>query len=302
MNRVQLSQLAVLAAVAEGRSFRKAAAELAIAPSAVSHAVSSLEASLGLRLLHRTTRSVSPTEEGRRLLETLGPALADIDAVIETLAEQGGRPAGPLRITLPRLAAEDLIVPRLGEFLRLYPDISLEISTDDRFEDIVAKGFDAGLRLGEHLDADMIAVKASGAWRGAIVGAPSYFSENPPPQDPRDLIRHRCIRRRFASGLIYRWELEKNGKPLVVDVQGPLILSDQSLTRRAAIDGAGLAFVFEQRVEDDIRAGRLIRVLDDWCAPFDGFYIYYPSRRQMRPALRAFVDFFRFRGDQNLMR
>ncbi|CAN7437051.1 LysR family transcriptional regulator [Agrobacterium tumefaciens] len=296
MNRVQLSQLAVLAAVAEGRSFRKAAAELAIAPSAVSHAVSSLEASLGLRLLHRTTRSVSPTEEGRRLLETLGPALADIDAVIETLAEQGGRPAGPLRITLPRLAAEDLIVPRLGEFLRLYPDISLEISTDDRFEDIVAKGFDAGLRLGEHLDADMIAVKASGAWRGAIVGAPSYFSENPPPQDPRDLIRHRCIRRRFASGLIYSWELEKNGKPLVVDVQGPLILSDQSLIRRAAIDGAGLAFVFEQRVEDDIRAGRLIRVLDDWCAPFDGFYIYYPSRRQMRPALRAFVDFFRFRN------
>lgn len=296
MNRVQLSQLAVLSAVAEGRSFRKAAAELGIAPSAVSHAVSSLEASLGLRLLHRTTRSVSPTEEGKRLLETLGPALADIDAVIDTLAEQGGRPAGPLRITLPRLAAEDLIVPRLGEFLRLYPEISLEISTDDRFEDIVAKGFDAGLRLGEHLDADMIAVKASGEWRGAIVGSPSYFADNPPPHDPRDLIRHRCIRRRFASGLIYRWELENDGKPLVVDVQGPLILSDQSLIRRAAIDGAGLAFVFEQRVEDDIRQGRLIRVLDEWCAPFDGFYIYYPSRRQMRPALRAFVDFFRFRS------
>lgn len=296
MNRVQLSQLAVLSAVAEGRSFRKAAAELGIAPSAVSHAVSSLEASLGLRLLHRTTRSVSPTEEGKRLLDTLGPALADIDAVIDTLAEQGGRPAGPLRITLPRLAAEDLIVPRLGEFLRLYPEISLEISTDDRFEDIVAKGFDAGLRLGEHLDADMIAVKASGEWRGAIVGSPSYFADNPPPHDPRDLIRHRCIRRRFASGLIYRWELEKDGKPLVVDVQGPLILSDQSLIRRAAIDGAGLAFVFEQRVEDDIRQGRLTRVLDEWCAPFDGFYIYYPSRRQMRPALRAFVDFFRFRS------
>ncbi|QTK79979.1 LysR family Transcription regulator ycjZ [Agrobacterium tumefaciens] len=296
MNRVQLSQLAVLSAVAEGRSFRKAAAELGIAPSAVSHAVSSLETSLGLRLLHRTTRSVSPTEEGKRLLETLGPALADIDAVIDTLAEQVGRPAGPLRITLPRLAAEDLIVPRLGEFLRLYPEISLEISTDDRFEDIVAKGFDAGLRLGEHLDADMIAVKASGEWRGAIVGSPSYFADNPPPHDPRDLIRHRCIRRRFASGLIYRWELEKDGKPLVVDVQGPLILSDQSLIRRAAIDGAGLAFVFEQRVEDDIRQGRLTRVLDEWCAPFDGFYIYYPSRRQMRPALRAFVDFFRFRS------
>lgn len=295
MNRVQLSQLAVLAAVAEGRSFRKAAAELGIAPSAVSHAVSALEASLGLRLLHRTTRSVSPTEEGRRLLETLAPALSDIDTVISTLAEHGGRPAGTLRVTLPRLAAEDLLMPRLSEFLGLYPDISLEISTDDRFEDIVARGFDAGLRLGENLEADMIAVRASGPWRGAIVASPAYFEKYSIPQHPRDLMQHRCIRRRFSSGLIYRWELERAGKPLVVDVQGPLILSDQSLIRRAAIDGAGLAFVFEQRIEEDIKAGRLIHVLQDWCAPFDGFYIYYPSRRQMRPALRAFVDFFRFK-------
>ncbi|MGV1871053.1 LysR family transcriptional regulator [Agrobacterium rosae] len=295
MNRIQLSQLAVLAAVAEGRSFRKAAAELGIAPSAVSHAVSSLELSLGLRLLHRTTRSVSPTEEGRRLLETLAPALADIDAVIGALAEQGGRPAGPLRITMPRLAAEDIVVPRLGEFLARYPDISLEISTDDRFEDIVAKGFDAGLRLGENLEADMIAVRASAAWRGAIVGSPEYLEKHPVPQHPRDLMQHRCIRRRFSSGLIYRWELEKDGKPLVVDVQGPLILSDQSLIRSAAIDGAGLAFVFEQRIKSDVKEGWLVKVLEDWCAPFDGFYIYYPSRRQMRPALRAFVDFFRVR-------
>lgn len=295
MNRVQLSQLAVLAAVAEGLSFRKAAAELGIAPSAVSHAVSSLELSLGMRLLHRTTRSVSPTEEGRRLLETLAPALADIDAVIGALAEQGGRAAGPLRITMPRLAAEDIIVPRLGEFLSRYPDIALEISTDDRFEDIVAKGFDAGLRLGENLEADMIAVRASGPLCGAIVGSPGYFAHHPIPQHPRDLMQHRCIRRRFSSGLIYRWELEKDRKPLVVDVQGPLILSDQSLIRSAAIDGAGLAFVFEQRIEDDIREHRLIRVLEEWCAPFDGFYIYYPSRQQMRPALRAFVDFFRVR-------
>ncbi|NWJ24576.1 LysR family transcriptional regulator [Rhizobium sp. RM] len=296
MNRIQLSQLAVLAAVAEGRSFRKAAAELGIAPSAVSHAVSTLEESLGLRLLHRTTRSVSPTEEGRRLLETLAPALADIDAVIDTLAEHGGRPAGPLRVTLPRLAAEDLLMPRISEFLGLYPDIALEISTDDRFEDIVAKGFDAGLRLGENLEADMIAVRASGPWRGAIVASPGYFDNHSVPLHPRDLMQHRCIRRRFSSGRIYRWELEKDGRSLVVDVQGPLILSDQSLIRRAAIDGAGLAFVFEQRIEEDIKAGRLVRVLGDWCAPFDGFYIYYPSRRQMRPALRAFVDFFRYKA------
>ncbi|WP_313615639.1 LysR family transcriptional regulator [Agrobacterium sp.] len=296
MNRVQLSQLAVLATVAEEKSFRKAAAELGIAPSAVSHAVSALEASLGLRLLHRTTRSVSPTEEGRRLLETLAPALSDIDTVISTLAEQGGRPAGPLRVTLPRLAAEELLMPRLSEFLELYPDISLEVATHDSFEDIVAKGFDAGFRLGENLEADMIAVRASGPWRGAIVASPGYFEKHPAPEHPRELMQHRCISRRFSSGRIYRWELEKDGKPLVVDVQGQLILSDQNLICRAAIDGAGLAFVFEQRVEDHIRAGRLVRVLEDWCAPFDGFYIYYPSRRQMRPALRAFVDFFRFKG------
>ena len=296
MNRVQLSQLAVLATVAEGKSFRKAATELGIAPSAVSHAVSALETSLGLRLLHRTTRSVSPTEEGRRLLETLAPALADIDTVISTLAEHGGRPAGPLRVTLPRLAAEELLMPRLSEFLDLYPDISLEIATHDSFEDIVANGFDAGFRLGENLEADMIAVRASGPWRGAIVASPGYFKKHPIPQHPRELMQHRCINRRFSSGRIYRWELEKDGKPLVVDVQGTLILSDQNLICRAAIDGAGLAFVFEQRVEEHIKAGRLLRVLEDWCAPFDGFYIYYPSRRQMRPALRAFVDFFRFKG------
>jgi DNA-binding transcriptional LysR family regulator len=296
MNRVQLSQLAVLATVAEGKSFRKAATELGIAPSAVSHAVSALETSLGLRLLHRTTRSVSPTEEGRRLLETLAPALADIDTVISTLAEHGGRPAGPLRVTLPRLAAEELLMPRLSEFLDLYPDISLEVATHDSFEDIVANGFDAGFRLGENLEADMIAVRASGPWRGAIVASPGYFKKHPIPQHPRELMQHRCIKRRFSSGRIYRWELEKDGKPLVVDVQGALILSDQNLICRAAIDGAGVAFVFEQRVEEHIKAGRLVRVLEDWCAPFDGFYIYYPSRRQMRPALRAFVDFFRFKG------
>lgn len=222
--------------------------------------------------------------------------MADIDAVIDTLAEHGGRPAGPLRVTLPRLAAEDLLMPRISEFLGLYPDIALEISTDDRFEDIVAKGFDAGLRLGENLEADMIAVRASGPWRGAIVASPGYFDNHSVPLHPRDLMQHRCIRRRFSSGRIYRWELEKDGRSLVVDVQGPLILSDQSLIRRAAIDGAGLAFVFEQRIEEDIKAGRLVRVLGDWCAPFDGFYIYYPSRRQMRPALRAFVDFFRYKA------
>ncbi|MGV2122189.1 LysR family transcriptional regulator [Agrobacterium vitis] len=296
MNRIQLSQLAVLATVAETSSFRKAAEELGIAPSAVSHAVSALEASLGVRLLARTTRSVAPTEEGRQLLEKLAPALADIGTALETLAENKSNPAGPLRITMPALAAEDLIVPRLGDFLGLYPDIQLELITNDPFEDIVEKGFDAGLRLGEHLEADMVAVKASGPISGTIIGAPSYFERHPLPVHPHDLMEHRCIRRRFSSGRIYRWELEKHGKQIAVDVPDVLTLADQRLIRLAALKGVGLAFVFDQRVDKDIREGRLIRVLEDWCPPFDGFYIYYPTRRQMRPALRAFVDFFRHRS------
>ena len=295
MNRTQLSQLAVLAVVAEVRSFRKAAAELGIAPSAVSHAVSALEASLGVRLLARTTRSVAPTEEGRLLLDTLAPALADIGAAMEALADRQASPAGPLRITMPLIAAEDIVMPRLGAFLRTYPDIELELRTDDRFEDIVEKGFDAGLRLGEHLEADMVAVRVSGPWRGLIVGAPAYFERHPKPLQPRDLMQHRCIRRRFSSGRLYRWELEKDGRQVTVDVGGPLIVSDQRLMRAAAMDGAGLAYILDQRVADDIAAGRLVPVLEDWCPPFDGFSIYYPTRRQMRPALRAFVDFFRHR-------
>ncbi|MBN9028621.1 MAG: LysR family transcriptional regulator [Rhizobiales bacterium 63-7] len=296
MNRTQLSQLAVLAIVAEARSFRKAAVELGIAPSAVSHAVSALEASLGVRLIARTTRSVAPTEEGRLLLDTLAPALADIATAMESLADRQGRPAGPLRITMPLIAAEDIVMPRLGAFLLAYPQIELDLRTDDRFEDIVEQGFDAGLRLGEHLEADMIAVRASGPWRGLIVGAPAYFEAHPKPLQPRELMQHRCIRRRFSSGRIYRWELEKDGRQVTVDVKGPLIVSDQRLMRAAAIDGAGLAYVFDQRVMDDIDAGRLISVLEDWCPPFDGFSIYYPTRRQMRPALRAFIDFFRYTG------
>lgn len=296
MNRAQLSQLSVLATVADAGSFRKAAAELGIAPSAVSHAISALEDGLGVRLLARTTRSVAPTEEGRQLLATLAPALAEIDAALETLAESRTRPAGPLRITLPRLAAEQLIAPRLGAFTKQFPEIELDLIANDNFEDIVAQGFDAGLRLGENLEADMVAVKASGPWRGAVVATPGYFEQFPVPHHPADLMAHRCIRRRFASGRIYRWEFEKDSKPLVVDVRGPLILPDDRAILAACLDGAGLAFAFENRIEQELDNGRLIRVLEDWCQPFEGFYIYYPTRRQMRPALRAFVDFFRYRG------
>lgn len=293
MKRTYLSQLAVLATVAQCGSFRGAAKELAIAPSAVSHAVSSLEARLGVRLLARSTRSVAPTEEGAQLLERLRPALSEIDLALESAIEARDRPAGNLRLTVPRTAAHLALTPRLGAFAAAYPDIVLEIVIDDRFTDVVEGGFDAGVRLGESLQRDMIAVRIGPNLRGAVVGTPSYFETRPRPQHPRDLAAHRCIRFRFSSGIIYRWEFEKNGEEIEIPVQGPLILDEDHLIANAAVDGAGLAFVFEDYVRDPLAAGKLVRVLEDWCPPFDGFFVYYPSRRQMRPALRAFVDFFK---------
>ncbi|MER8877831.1 LysR family transcriptional regulator [Mesorhizobium sp. M0684] len=293
MKRTHLSQLAVLAMVAQCGSFRGAAKELAIAPSAVSHAVSSLEARLGVRLLARSTRSVAPTEEGAQLLERLRPALSEIDLALESAIEARDRPAGNLRLTVPRTAAHLALTPRLGAFAAAYADIVLEIVIEDRFTDVVEGGFDAGVRLGESLQRDMIAVRIGPDLRGAVVGAPAYFETMPKPQHPRDLAAHRCIRFRFSSGILYRWEFEQNGEEIEIAVQGPLILDEDHLIANAAVDGAGLAFLFEDYVRDALAAGKLVRVLEDWCPRFDGFFVYYPSRRQMRPALRAFVDFFK---------
>ncbi|MER8416532.1 LysR family transcriptional regulator [Mesorhizobium sp. M1329] len=292
MKRTHLSQLAVLATVAQCGSFRGAAKELAIAPSAVSHAVSSLEARLGVRLLARSTRSVAPTEEGAQLLERLRPALSEIDLALESAIEARDRPAGNLRLNVPRTAAHLTLTPRPGAFAAAYPDIVLEIVIEDRFTNVVEGGFDAGVRLGESLQRDMIAVRIGPNLRGAVVGAPSYFETRPRPIHPHDLAGHRCIRFRFSSGILYRWEFEKNGEEIEIAVQGPLILDEDHLIANAAVDGAGLAFVFEDYVRDALATGKLVRVLEDWCPPFDGFFVYYPSRRQMRPALRAFVDFF----------
>lgn len=294
MNRTQLAQLAVLATVAEHRSFRAAARELEIAPSAVSHAVSSLEESLGIRLLARTTRSVAPTEEGRLLLQRLKPALEEIGIALEAVSEAGGRPAGTLRVTAPRFASDILLAPRLGEFLNRYPDITLEIANEDGFIDIVREGFDAGIRLEESLEADMIAVRASPNLTTVIAGSPDYFKRHPKPLHPSDLVNHRCIKRRFTNGTIYRWEFEKDGRELVVPVDGPLIVSEDRLALIAALNGVGLAYLFDLRVGNELASGKLVRVLEDWCAPYPGPFIYYPSRRQMRPALRAFIDFFRY--------
>ncbi len=296
MNRTQLSQLAVFAAVAAHRSFRAAGKELSIAPSAVSHAVSSLEESLGVRLLARTTRSVLPTEEGQALLQRLAPALEEIDIALEDTLATRGRPAGTLRITAPRFASDLLMAPRLGDFLNTYPDITLEIANEDGFSNIVKDGYDAGIRLAESIEGDMIAVKVSPDIRTVIAGSPAYFEKHPKPLHPRDLVHHRCIKRRFTDGSIYRWEFEKDGRELVVAVDGPLIVIEDRLGVLAALNGAGLAYLFDIRVRQELAEGTLIRVLEDWCPPYPGFCIYYPSRRQMRPALRAFVDFFKYTG------
>jgi len=294
MDRTQLSQLVVFVTVAETGSFRAAADRLGIAPSAVSHAVSTLENSLGLRLLSRTTRSTRPTEEGARILAHVTGPLAEIAAGFAEVVEGAVAPSGPLRITMPLLAADEIIMRRLPAFAARYPAIELDIRASDVFEDIVQSGCDAGIRLGESLEADMIAVRAGGPRRGLIVGAPAYFAKHPKPAHPRDLAAHNCIRRRFESGRIYRWELARDGHAIGVEVKGNLILPQQGLMRQAAIDGLGMAFLFEEAISTDIREGRLIAVMEEWCPSFDGFHIYYPSRRQMRPALRAFIEFFRY--------
>jgi DNA-binding transcriptional LysR family regulator len=294
MNRSYLSQLVVLAAVARNGGFRGAAKELGIAPSAISHAVSALESSLGVRLLARTTRSVAPTEAGAQLLERLAPALSEIDLALEAAIGSRDEPAGNLRLTVPRTAAHTVLEPKLGAFAAAFPEIVLDVVIEDRFTDVVEGGFDAGVRLGESLQRDMIAVRIGPPIRFAAVAAPSYFASRPRPVTPQDLAGHRCLRLRFASGVIYRWEFEKDGVVVEPQVEGPLILSVDHGIVQAAIDGAGIAFLFEDYVRDAITDGRLVRVLEDWCQPFDGFHVYYPSRRQMRPALRAFIDFFRY--------
>ncbi|SDO58826.1 LysR family transcriptional regulator [Phyllobacterium sp. OV277] len=293
MDRSHLPQLAVFATVAACGGFRGAAKELGIAPSAVSHAISMLEQNLGVRLLARTTRSVKVTEEGALLLRRLRPALAEIDLALDAAKEANNRIAGTLRLSVPPFAAHWLLASRLAAFAAAYPGVTLEVRVEEPFNDIVAAGVDAGMRLGESLEPDMIAVRMSDPIKASIVASPDYFEKCPIPLHPHDLANHQCIRRRFASGQIYRWEFEKDGEEIVMEMGGPLILGDDHLVIQAALDGAGVAFLLEYMAPEAITDGRLQRVLDDWCAPFPGVYLYYPSRRQMRPALRAFIDFFK---------
>ena len=284
-----LSDLAAFAAVAARLNFRRAAVDRGVSPSALSHSIRGLEERLGVRLLNRTTRSVTLTEAGAQLVAQVRNAFDDIDAALESINRFRDSPAGVLRLNVPR-AAVLLLTPIITAFVQQYPDVKLEIVTDDALVDIVAAGFDAGIRFGEHLAQDMIAVRIGEEQRFAAVGAPAYFARRGTPTTPHDLQRHSCIRQRFPSGAIFRWEFEKDGAPLDVDVQGQLTLDDAGLMLRCATAGAGIPFVFEKEAESLLQDGRLSRVLEDWCPRFPGMFLYHPMRRQMPAALRAFID------------
>jgi DNA-binding transcriptional LysR family regulator len=291
--RAGLTDLSAFVAVATHRSFSRAAAELGLSPSALSHTVRGLEERMDLRLLNRTTRSVAPTEAGERLLERLRPALRDIADALEDANLFRDKPAGRLRLNVPRSAAVLLLAPVITRFVQTYPEMRLEIATEGRFVDIVAGGFDAGVRFGESVERDMVAVRISADLRMAVVGSPAYFRAHPKPRKPHDLRDHACIRFRLPGGSLYRWEFEKAGEAMEVEVDGLLTLGDQELMLGAAIDGAGLAVVLERHARPHLRAGQLKRVLADWCPPFPGYFLYYPSRRQVPAGLRAFIDMMR---------
>jgi DNA-binding transcriptional LysR family regulator len=290
MSRPDLADLAAFVAVATRRGFRLAAVELGVSASAVSHAIRELEERLGVRLLNRTTRSVAPTEAGERLLARLGPAFRDITDAVEDVNAFRETPVGTLRLNLPRAIAPPILERVMARFLRENPRMHLEVVADDGLVDIVSAGFDAGIRLGKRLERDMVAVRIGPDQRFAVVGSPAYFRNRKRPRTPHDLRDHACIRYRFPSGTLFRWRFEKDGKALEIDVDGPITLSDQELMVSAALDGIGLAFAFEGRVARLVRAKRLVRVLADWCPPFEGFFLYYPSRRQVPAGLRAFID------------
>jgi DNA-binding transcriptional LysR family regulator len=290
MSQPNLSHLSVFAAVARHASFQRAGLEAGMSTSAVSHAIRGLEERLGVSLFNRTTRSVALTEAGQRLLERLQPALRDVGDALEEMNSFRATPAGTLRLNTSRIAAHMLLAPLLAPFLAAYPEIRLEIVEDDGLVDVVGGGFDAGIRFDEDVPEDMVGVRLGGMQRYAVVGSPDYFARRPPPAHPLDLAGHACIRHRFPSGRIFKWEFERDGERFDLEPAGPVTLDIMGLGLRAALDGIGLAFIFELYVAEAIADGRLVRVLDDWCPTYPGFMLYYPRQRRMPSALRAFID------------
>lgn len=297
MRRDELGDLTAFQAVAEERSFTRAAAKIGTSQSALSHTVRRLEERLGVRLLTRTTRSVVPTEAGERLLRTLAPALDDIEAELAALGDLREKPAGTIRITTGEHAARAILWPAVERLLPGYPDIKVEIDVDQRLTDIVAERYDAGIRLGEQVAKDMIAVRIGPELRMAVVGSPGYFARRPPPKTPRDLADHACINLRLpTAGGLYAWEFRKGRRELKVRVDGPLVFNRIDLIQTAAMAGFGLACLPDDCLAAPLADGRLVRVLADWCPPFPGYHLYYPSRRQPTPAFALLAEALRHRG------
>lgn len=297
MPRENFNDLASFIVVARERSFTKAAAKLAVSQSALSQTIRALEARLGVRLLTRTTRSISPTEAGERLLATITPRFEEIESAIASLNELREKPAGTIRITASEHPALSILQPALGKILPQYPDIKVEIVVDYGLTDIVAERYDAGVRLGEQVAKDMIAVRIGPDIRMAVVGAPSYFARQSIPKTPQDLPAHNCINIRLPTyGGLFPWDLEKDGREVNVRVEGQLVFNNVGLRLASALQGLGLAYVPEDQVLPYITEGRLIRVLEDWCPPFAGYHLYYPSRRHSSPAFAVLVEALRFRG------
>jgi DNA-binding transcriptional LysR family regulator len=297
MNRSGLVELDAVAAVARLGGFRAAAIELGVSATSVSNAVAGLEARLGVRLFNRTTRSVSLSEAGEQFIAAVRPALSDIHAAMAATVGRRGRPAGTLRLNCPAEAIRQILVPVVLEFQRRYPEVSVDIVTDLQLIDIVAKGFDAGIRPRDVVPGDMIAVPFGPELRQTVVGSPAYLRDHPAPAKPADLMGHRCIRARWPNGARYRWEFAKHGRALTIDAPGSLTLDEATLMREAALAGAGLAYIWEARVRDDLARGHLVSVLDDWMPSSAGFCLYYPDRRNVPATLSAFIDLLRANSD-----
>ncbi|WGD29191.1 LysR family transcriptional regulator [Ancylobacter sp. WKF20] len=296
MARENINDLLAFIAVARERSFTRAAARMGVSQSALSHTIRQLEARLGVRLLTRTTRAVSPTEAGERLLEGIGPHFDEIEAQVDALNALRDKPAGTIRISASDYAISSVLWPKIQSFLPRFPDIKVELTLDNGLTDIVTERFDAGVRMGEQLAKDMISARIGPDFRFTVVGSPGYFAAHPRPSHPEELVQHRCINYRFqTSGGLWAWEFEKDGRELKIRVDGQVAFSNIFHVLDAALGGAGLGFVPEEIARDHISAGRLIPVLEDWCAYWDGFYLYYPSRRQSSPAFVALVEALRHR-------
>src|SRR5258708_11668921 len=295
MQRGNLDDLLAFLAVGRERSFTKAAAKLGMSQSSLSHTIRELEARLGVRLLTRTTRSVAPTQAGERLLQNIGPRFEEIDAELAAVRDLREKPAGTIRITAMEYAADAILLPKLAKLMREHPDIKVEIIIDYGLTDIVAERYDAGVRSGEQVAKDMIAVRVGPDMRMAVVGAPSYFRERPQPTKPQELIGHNCINLRLPTHGLYAWEFERNKRELRVRVDGQLTFNTTSQLLQAALAGHGLAYVPEGMVEAHLAKGRLKRVLAEWCEPYSGYHLYYPSRRQSSAAFALLVEALRYR-------